>query len=103
MDTHFYLPREVNAVVSKLLPASVKCIHLNARSVRNKVFPLEEMFAEFNFLFSAIMLTETWCTNDQDVFRLQHYKTFYLNRSDSRGGGVAVLVQENIECQLIER
>lgn len=102
-NTHFYLPREVNAVVSRLLSTSVKCVHLNATSVKNKVFPLEEMFAEFNLLFSAIMLTETWCTNDQDVFRLEHYKTFYLNRINARGGGVAVLVKENIECQLMER
>lgn len=71
--------------------------------MKNKVLSLEEMFAEFDFLFSVIMLTETWSTNDRDVFRLEHYKTFYLNRTNARGGGVSLLVVDNVECQLIDR
>lgn len=66
---------------------------------------LEELFTELSFQFSVIMLTETWSTSDYDVFRLRNYNTYYLNRSSSRGGGVALLVNndDNTGFQILDR
>lgn len=88
------------------LPSTLlKCFHLNTRSVRNKMSCLEELFTELSFQFSVIMLTETWSTSDYDVFRLRNYNTYYLNRSSSRGGGVALLVNndDNTGFQILDR
>lgn len=103
MNQHrYYLPNDVNGLVPRFSPLSLKCIHFNTRSVRNKFLCLEEFFTEFSFQFSVIMLTETWSTSDFDVFRLPNYRTYYLNRTSSRGGGIALLLYNSTECTLLD-
>lgn len=98
----YFLPSELNSITSSFSPNSVKAIHLNARSVRNKLLCLEEFFSEFLFQFSVIMLSETWSTCEYDVLKLANYKTYYLNRTKCRGGGVALLLCNSYECEVLE-
>lgn len=99
----YFLPSDLNKITScTTKPTSFKAIHLNVRSVKNKTMCLEEFFGEFSFTFSLVMLTETWSTNDSDTFTMTHYKTYSLNRSSQRGGGVALLVSNNIECDKLD-
>lgn len=100
-EVQYYLPNDVNEIVATFTTASIKCIHLNTRSVKNKMVCLEELLTEFSFQFSVIMLTETWSTSESDIFRLPNYNTYYLNRSHSRGGGVALLIADDVECQIL--
>lgn len=48
------------------------------------------------------MLTETWSTDDTNVFSLPSYNTFYLNRSSGRGGGICIFVKRALNCALIQ-
>lgn len=99
---HYHLPTDLNRIASCFSPTSIKAIHLNSRSVRNKMQPLEEFFSEFRFTFSAIMLSETWSTDAHDVFRMNNYTTHFLNRSICRGGGVALLLDASLNGQILD-
>lgn len=94
----YYLPSYLNDVVCQLPRNSCTCVHLNARSIRNKVSCLEEFFTEFSFKYSAVMLT--WRSNEMNVFKLSSYRTFYLNRQSGRGGDIALLISDTIQCEL---
>lgn len=100
-QSRYFLPSELNDIASRFSPNSVKAIHLNSRSVRNKLLCLEEFFSEL-FQFSVIMLSETWSTCEYDVFKLANYKTYYLNRTQCRGGGVALLLCNSFDCEVLE-
>lgn len=103
MDEHdFYSPDDLNNVVSHLGRHALKSVHLNARSVRNKALLLDEFFSQFSFNFSVVMFSETWSKNESDVFRMEGYNTHYLNRPCGRGGGVAVLTLEQMDCELVD-
>lgn len=98
----FYSPDDLNIMVSNFRSSVLKCVHLNARSVRNKIFSLEEFFTKFSFSFSVIMFSETWSTNESDVFRMKGYNTYYINRPCGRGGGTAILTLEQMDCELLD-
>lgn len=99
----YFLPDELCHLVGEGHRISLKCFHLNAQSARGKVAQLEVLFEQFNFSYDLIILTETWYTADSDVLHLPGYKSFFLNRKSGRGGGVAILVKENIDCEVVER
>lgn len=40
-------------------------------------------FQQMQPYFDAVMLTESWSTNDTDVFHLPSYKTVYLTGSQA--------------------
>lgn len=98
----YHLPSDVGGIASRFSRTSLKAIHLNTRSVKNKMESLEEFFCEFSFPFSVIMLSETWSTGTNDVFRMPDYDTYYLNRVDCRGGGVALLLPTNTEIEMFD-
>uniref|UniRef100_A0A6B0UAN4 Putative tick transposon n=1 Tax=Ixodes ricinus TaxID=34613 RepID=A0A6B0UAN4_IXORI len=56
----------------------------------------------FCFLFNVIMLAETWYADESDIFELPMYKSYFLNRSTGRGGGVSLMVRENASGQVLE-
>lgn len=96
------LPCEISNSVSFELksPSVLKCFHLNARSVRNKVDEFSILLDSFSFPFDVIMISETWLT-DSDTFELPSFSTFTLNRKTSRGGGVCILVNDHFKCEIL--
>lgn len=88
----FYHPHEVNALFEKTDQKCLKFFHLNVRSARSKTDDLFLLFNTFQPMFDIIMLTETWYSDDSDVFLLPGYEHFYLNRKQNRGGGVSILI-----------
>lgn len=75
-------------------------IHLNVQSANNKATELETFFSEIGNLCDVVMFTETWYTDASNIFQLPNKKAFYLNRESRRGGGVSLLVNESISCDL---
>lgn len=94
-------PNDVSNLVTSEKNLNLTCFHLNIRSARNKDDELSIFLNEFAFEFDVIMLTETWYTNDFEVYRRDGYKTFFLNRSNKRGGGVAILMKNSLSCDII--
>lgn len=80
----------------------MRVLNINARSIVNKSVNLESVILSYNP--HVVVLTETWLHDDIDdtaVFP-PSYQAYRRDRS-SRGGGVAVLVKENISAVLLRQ
>lgn len=100
-DDDYFLPSNVKTFLGSEYCSFFKCFHINARSARNKVDELDLFFDQFKFLFDIIMFSETWFRNTTDVLKLPMYNSYFLNRTASRGGGVAILVKSDISCEML--
>lgn len=79
----------------------LRLLNLNARSVMNKTEPLEILLLQYDPHITVI--TETWLheqVNDGDIFP-PSYTAFRKDRQ-SRGGGVAVLIQQKFDAVLLD-
>lgn len=94
-------PSELSRCMSGQEHDLLKIFHLNVRSAKNKTTDLDCLFSEVGIAFDIIMLTETWYDNETDVFKLPQYKTFCVNRTKGRGGGVCLLIKECVNCELL--
>lgn len=77
-------------------------IYWNINSIKNKLFDIEEIANQKkNKLIHFIALTETRITdNDNDLFNIPNYRSFFSNRGDGYGGA-ALYIHESIDCNLI--
>lgn len=78
----------------------MRILNINARSIVNKSDQLEAIILGYNP--HIVVLTETWLhsgIDDEDVFP-PSYSVFRRDRS-TRGGGVAVLVKQNLSATLL--
>lgn len=80
----------------------LRCFHLNVQSIGNKTVELECLFERMNYCFDIIMFTETWQTNDLDVFQIPNMKTFFVRRLTRRGGGACLLIKSSFKAVLLE-
>lgn len=96
----FVLPQNLKGHLGKEYISSMTCFHLNVQSAKNKAVDLELLFSQFDFLFEVIMLSETWYTDEEDVLRLPLYRSFYINRTTKRGGGLSILTKDPA-CELV--
>lgn len=94
-------PSDVSNLITGNRP-QFSVLQLNIQSVRGQKDVLQVFFREFRFLFSVVMLTETWISDVSDFFSLEGYVSFYLSRNDRRGGGVCLFVTEKMQCQTID-
>lgn len=98
---HYVQPHAFDKYLGIPFSKSFKCLHLNVRSIRNKAVDLNLFLDQIKPSFDVLMLTETWCTQQSEVFRKPGYLTFYLNRPTGRGGGVCILVRKAFSCEII--
>ena len=82
-------------VKTKQQEADNVCVHLNARSVRNKTFTIKEHILDHNADF--LFLTETWLkpTDTAVIKELTPpgFNYFGADRLNKRAGGLAILVK----------
>lgn len=81
---------------------TMSCIHLNAQSGRNKEESLTVLLTSFDFCFDIALVTETWYRNEDEVINLPGYVSYFLKRSDKRGGGIMLLANKTFQCELID-
>lgn len=96
-------PAEVNNLITSGNMRGLKCFHLNIRSSRNKEDILNIFLENFTFPFDVVMLTETWSTAECDAIIDANYKTFFLNRSKKRGGGIQLNIRKCFQCDLLDQ
>lgn len=94
-------PVDLNTAV-RSKKQTISYIHINAQSARNKEESLTALLTSFDFCFDVIMVTETWYRNEDEVLNLPGYVSYFLNRSDKRGGGIMLLVNKTYQCELID-
>ena len=73
-------------------------MHLNCRSIIHKIADINELL---NFIpVSVLALTETWLNNEtDDTFSIPNYQLIHKNRETGQGGGVGLLIRDNISYQ----
>lgn len=92
MATNSILPEDIKNLVPCEVSAMFKFFHLNTRSIQRKHGDITVLMESFKVSFDVIMFTETWYNDNSDHFVLPGYSHFFLNRQDSRGGGVSIQV-----------
>lgn len=90
--TTWILPHEFKECTAGEYSTLLKGFHLNTRSARKKSSGLELLFLKTGVSFAAIMVTEMWCTDDMDEFRLPLYNCFFLHHSSGHSSGVSFLM-----------
>ena len=77
-------------------PKNLRCLLLNARSLRNKVLDLQALLLED--YFPVIAITETWLDSSFMDFELglNDYCVHRKDRQDRRGGGVLLAVHTDL-------
>lgn len=82
-------------------PPCQSVLHINTRSVMNKEDDILLFLEQLSFKVGVLMLSETWYTNNSSKLKLPGYASFFSNRSDKRGGGVALYVTTEKKCHLV--
>lgn len=95
------MPSEFLNVCGSQNPQSFSVFHLNARSAVAKTADLELLFTQLGFDFDTVMLTETWYTEHNNVFKLPLYDSHFINRTNSRGGGVLLMVKKHFQSEVL--
>ena len=73
-------------------------IHMNIRSIPRTLHEFEAYPHCLDFDFTVIALTETWFTDSTaEMYGLTGYYHEIQYRKDQKGGGVSLLIKENIE------
>jgi hypothetical protein len=98
---NYYMPEDVIRIVQNgdINPDSFSLIHANLRSMPRNLDEFQLLLREISYNFKIIGITETWLTESNcDCYGMNGYKHEYLCRKEGkRGGGVSLLVKENIE------
>ena len=78
-------------------------LHINARSIFNKMNTLELLCEQFKYFFNLIIVTESWLTDDTaKLINLNNYNFVYKNRAERLGGGVGIFVKHGLEFTVID-
>ncbi len=76
-------------------------MHLNIRSVTNKLDSFKQLIYSLNKPFQVIGLTETWLKEtNEDLFKLENYDFVNVNRSTKSGGGVGIYVSNELKYKV---
>ncbi|GAB0200352.1 hypothetical protein GRJ2_002500600 [Grus japonensis] len=82
---------------SASLGAQLKCLYVNTRSMGNKQEELEMCVRLQGY--DLIGITETWWDGSYDwSIGMEGYRLFRKDRQGRRGGGVALYINDQLEC-----
>ena len=82
--------------------SSLSFIHFNCRSLKKNYSKIFYYIDSLCATFSVIGLTETWIKQDGDlsIFIPPKYSYVHCGRKDGRGGGVGILVHEQLNFSI---
>ena len=94
-ECHYYEPIKIKDLSS--FDNSVSIIHINARSMVNKIDDIATFLVEIRKKVSIVCISETWLhAGIEDRFSLgEQYKSFYKSRQGKAGGGSAIFAELN--------
>ena len=79
-------------------------IHFNARSLQANCTKIDCYLKLLNKSFDIIAISETWQSDSNQVINfLTDYTPYSVNRTNHRGGGVAIYVKNGLSCKLVEK
>jgi len=78
-------------------------IHFNSRSLQSNFEAIQDYLNQFKSKFNIIAISETWLKDDKiHEFDINGYEMFYTNRINKKGGGVALYIDKNIHCSIVD-
>ena len=76
-------------------------LHLNIRSLYKNLMELKLLITQLNP--DIILLCETFLhKNNEGKCAISGYKSYFNNRATGSGGGVAIYIRHNMQCEIIE-
>jgi endonuclease/exonuclease/phosphatase family metal-dependent hydrolase len=81
--------------------SSLQIIHLNIRSAKKNFDEFQLLLASLKTFFHIIVLSETWLGDPSHWVPLNGYKAYHSVRYSRKGGGVTILVDDNIKSTLL--
>ena len=93
---------KLNNILSKdgQSDSNFSLLHLNVRSLRNKVDYLTLLLANLKINFTIIGISETWLQNDSHDVDMIGYEFIHKNRPDRSGGGVGLYLSNNCDFKV---
>ena len=79
---------------------SISLFHLNLRSAGCHLDETLLMLDSLSAKFSVIVFTETWLNDEADSIDIPGYTSYHSVRRNKNGGGVTILVDCNLKCEL---
>lgn len=75
----------------------LRIFYLNARSLNSKIEEIQTIITSTKVVPDIIAISETWIPNDSiEYFKMNGYISFLAGRKDKKGGGVGILVKQNL-------
>ena len=76
--------------------------HINARSLNKNIVELREIISRTNF--DAFAISESWLTKNTpiDRYQINNFNIFRKDRSNKRGGGVAIYIRDHYKAKIIQ-
>ena len=99
VSCNYYLPSEIKNIIDKLeLQNKFLVVHINARSLENKLNQVSLLTTSLNVDIDVIAVTESWETVDNaDFLQIHGYLKVSNRRQDGRnGGGVALFINQKL-------
>ncbi|KAJ1531399.1 hypothetical protein ONE63_000080 [Megalurothrips usitatus] len=89
--------------ISNKYEGNLKITHINAQSLNDSTHFTEfkEIFCDS--LFDIVAVSETFYKETNVTIDIPNYKAFRVDRTDRRGGGVAVYVAENLNAKILSK
>ena len=96
-DCLYYLADEFNEKINEH-PIEFSTIHFNSRSMTKNFDQITAYLSSISHNFSAIALTETWLSPDNEsLFCLDGYNFVNKNRLTGKGGGVGLFLRNELD------
>lgn len=102
---NYFTVKQYNTRTEKVSEQALSIMHLKSQSLNRKLENIIEFLNAMDKMFKVIAITETWLknTDNKNTVDIEGYNFFSLNRIGKRGGGVALYINENLNCKVVEQ
>ena len=102
----YYFSQDQIISFSNQLNSKFSVLQLNIRSIHKNIGKLRDFLGTLKGNFSVIVLTETWCTDDNanknSLLQIPNYTPIHQRRKTNRkGGGVSMFIHNKFNFQLL--
>ena len=89
LDSEYYSVEEISKFSEKLNKETFSIFYFNIRSLNENIDKLKDLVDFLNWIFSVIVLTETWAdekAKNSSLFRIPKYVALHQTGNVQRGG-----------------
>ena len=98
----FELPSNMQNIIHNN-KGKLNILHINARSIVNKVDDLCSLLKETAVTWHIISISETWLTkNIEDYYNIPEYQAAFCSRASGTGGGSAIYIASYLSLERLD-